>query len=157
MNESYLAHHGVKGQKWGVRRYQDENGNLTKAGKRRYSGKNGLGKYLYDNSERAQIRNRGNFKAATLGAFAGMAAAAAAKGNTVSGTLNGKPYSYNTGLSTEGQIAVGLIAGSVASKIGRTYYRQQQYADIQLGSSIDATNSERRRAREYLRSQGIDV
>ena len=36
MNETYLAHHGVKGQKWGVRRYQNEDGSLTPAGKRRY-------------------------------------------------------------------------------------------------------------------------
>lgn len=32
----YLAHHGVKGQKWGVRRYQNADGTLTDAGKRRY-------------------------------------------------------------------------------------------------------------------------
>ena len=31
-----LSHHGIKGQKWGIRRYQDENGNLTEAGKKRY-------------------------------------------------------------------------------------------------------------------------
>lgn len=34
MNGSvYLAHHGVKGQKWGVRRYQNENGSYTNTGK----------------------------------------------------------------------------------------------------------------------------
>ena len=30
-----LYHHGVKGQKWGVRRYQNKDGSLTTAGKRR--------------------------------------------------------------------------------------------------------------------------
>ena len=33
----YLAHHGVKGMKWGVRRYQNNDGSLTPAGKKRYS------------------------------------------------------------------------------------------------------------------------
>lgn len=34
MNELY--HHGIKGQKWGVRRYQYTDGSLTPAGKKRY-------------------------------------------------------------------------------------------------------------------------
>lgn len=33
MEEHVLIHYGVKGMKWGVRRYEDEYGNLTDAGK----------------------------------------------------------------------------------------------------------------------------
>ena len=35
MNENYLSHHGVKNMKWGVRRYQNKDGSLTLAGKKR--------------------------------------------------------------------------------------------------------------------------
>ena len=33
---SELSHHGIKGQKWGVRRYENSDGTLTEAGKKRY-------------------------------------------------------------------------------------------------------------------------
>lgn len=36
MNKTYLVHHGIKGQRWGIRRYQNEDGSLTPAGVRRY-------------------------------------------------------------------------------------------------------------------------
>ena len=35
--ELILIHHGVKGMKWGIRRYQNKDGSLTAAGKRKYS------------------------------------------------------------------------------------------------------------------------
>ena len=39
--EYVLCHHGTKGMKWYVRRYQNEDGSLTAAGKRRYQNKDG--------------------------------------------------------------------------------------------------------------------
>lgn len=35
-SSNYLMHHGILGMKWGVRRYQNEDGSLTEAGKKHY-------------------------------------------------------------------------------------------------------------------------
>ena len=36
-DNSYLAHHGIKGQRWGVRRFQNPDGSLKPMGKSRYT------------------------------------------------------------------------------------------------------------------------
>lgn len=36
-----LQHHGIMGQKWGVRRFQNSDGSLTSAGKKRYGSREG--------------------------------------------------------------------------------------------------------------------
>ena len=50
-----LYHHGIKGQKWGVRRFQNEDGSLTSEGQKRYgeSGKKISSKEYY--SEKREL------------------------------------------------------------------------------------------------------
>jgi hypothetical protein len=57
MVSNELYHHGVKGQKWGVRRFQNEDGSLTSEGKRRIDKTNA--KKLRRQLERDIRRKRG--------------------------------------------------------------------------------------------------
>ena len=59
-----LYHHGIKGQKWGIRRWQNEDGTLTEEGKKKYG--------TVENFEKAQKR-----KKIAVGVGAGVAGAAA--------------------------------------------------------------------------------
>lgn len=55
-SDGELYHWGVKGMKWGVRRYQNKDGSLTEAGKKRLS--ENAGRYLAYNSTEKNHSNR---------------------------------------------------------------------------------------------------
>lgn len=53
-NEEHLEHHGIRGQKWGIRRFQNKDGSLTPRGKSRYGEESDVSKKL--NSAKADKR-----------------------------------------------------------------------------------------------------
>lgn len=65
MVETYnsMTHHGIKGQKWGERRFQYNDGSLTAAGKARYGGGDGKRKAVFKESGKAWERASSHEKA----------------------------------------------------------------------------------------------
>ena len=59
-DNNYLAHYGIKGQRWGVRRFQNSDGSLTKVGKEKYNTK--------ENFEKTRSKNKKIGVATTIAA-----------------------------------------------------------------------------------------
>lgn len=66
---SELYHHGIKGQKWGVRRYQEPNGTLTDAGRKRYatSIKKSIANVKSNPEAKAKLKKAAKIAAVTAG------------------------------------------------------------------------------------------
>lgn len=103
--QNELYHHGIKGMRWGVRRYQNKDGSLTHQGKALYA----KGKTITDNERKMQmietgivagasivnygIRQYGNVKMANIST-----ATIAAGGTLVNACLYAKNKSENSKL-----------------------------------------------------------
>lgn len=69
--EDFVAHHGILGMKWGIRRYQNADGSLTSAGKRRYKIQtNSDGTTILVKKKRLTFKQKRNLKKAREAATA---------------------------------------------------------------------------------------
>lgn len=61
-DSNVLMHHGILGQKWGVRRFQNKDGTLTEAGKKRYSNANKQSEEYLERMRKANFGESGSDK-----------------------------------------------------------------------------------------------
>lgn len=134
MENTYLCHHGVKGQKWGVRRYQNKDGSLTDEGRRAYGYGKGADRVIRKNTAQRAVGGAklgakigagigavgSGLAAASVAAMAvpylGIPAAVATAGYTfIAGTAGSAISGGLWGVS------IGGIAGAVETHRGRKY------------------------------------
>jgi len=120
-----LYHHGIKGQKWGVRRYQNEDGTLTEEGKKRYYGGK-LGdfdkeKYLEDTTAQSEKEltqeNLGQAGSAARTALIGTLAAKTLAGNMLKAGVAAEKAAIASNALINGTNAV---TAAVSGKLGST-------------------------------------
>lgn len=109
--ENTLSHHGIKGQKWGVRRFRNKDGSLTPAGRKRY------GEGADTNTKN---HNHDVAKKVAIGAGAVLTVAAAA---TIYATNKDTIDSF---VAKAGKATVSSLktAGEKTVEAGKTYVRE---------------------------------
>ena len=160
--DDYLMHYGVKGQKWGIRRFQNPDGTLTAEGMKRYGYGNdkkiakGLSKgYITKNDNgNYSLTDKGNknIKAKTVGkTILGISvAAAAATGLTLVGlraTNKSIQKSLNKEIEdTEEEIAIGQ---DLWKKMARTVANSTDDSEVERafkkGNEVSNINAENRK------------
>lgn len=80
IHDYYISHHGVKGQKWGIRRYQNPDGTLTEEGKKRYGT---ISRYYEKKTARRAMASAASVFGGWLGSAITMPAAVAASAPAV--------------------------------------------------------------------------
>lgn len=121
--DGYLYHHGIHGQKWGVRRYQNPDGTLTPEGKARYRSALGdnVSKYASKGAKIGAIG--GGIVGAGVGAGAALMAAPAIPVAVLAGATAYGATMGALGMAWDG-VKVGAIYGAVKTGRGKTWARK---------------------------------
>ena len=150
-----LYHHGIKGQKWGIRRYQNEDGSLTAEGKQRYQindydgSMSKAGRKLYKKDQNlVKKANASTLKTATIGGLKGSAIVSAGVTATAIaiGIIGTKMMKNDmNSLERDGRIAENSL--KALSILGKSYHLANA-AGVAAGASIAV--SKKKKAEEKL-------
>lgn len=117
-----LSHHGIKGQKWGDRRYQNEDGSLTEEGRRRYGILGSMGRGISRMSN-AIRQNRVNRNARSKKVWRTDSKQYTSSNKQLGRKINAS-YEVRKArgekLSNAGRTRVGAIGRGVVRSVGRT-------------------------------------
>lgn len=156
-----LYHYGVKGMKWGVRRYQNADGSLTPSGKKRYNNMSNdkLQKTLYKQVKRARSEQSGWYNQWNVG-------------NTIGEHSKVAQERFNKARKEHLNSGSAKRADKELEKLNKRYYQgkidddqyQTEYDKIQdsmyrpnLDNSVRFTSKGREYSKAYLDSYGKDL
>ncbi len=132
-----LYHHGVKGQKWGVRKYQNPDGSLTPEGKKRYN--KSYAKKIDDAIERRYKEGGMTERNAALSAINDMSVSNAIKmfsgyalGGIGGAALSSGAAAAGTALGSAGLLTVSTAAPIVGAGVAIGSIAKGLYNAVQL-------------------------
>lgn len=123
---TYICHHGIKGQRWGIRRFQNSDGSLTDEGRRHYGYGKGRGIITPNTKQRIKQGVKIGAKVgATIGstAFLGTTLPMIAAG-VPTGLAIASGAHYVATFAAAGAfdgLRLGSIVGAVETTAGRAY------------------------------------
>lgn len=131
-----LYHHGILGQRWGIRRFQDKTGRLTKAGKERYGNKDSTNDVDNTDEKNSSSINKKKKAAIIIGSVAAASALAAIGGYTLykSGKLDPKIEE----LKTIGELA-SISKGINPNRKGSFHLKASDGMDIDRVNCVSCT------------------
>lgn len=100
-----LYHHGIKGQKWGVRRFQNKDGSLTPAGEKRYGDDKPI-----DQTPKQQTK----------------------KSNSIDGTKVYSKHGVEVSLQKQPTSLIAKAMGKISKK-SREYQEKSDFMDVKVG------------------------
>ena len=122
ISQNELYHHGIKGMKWGVRRFQNEDGSLTTAGKKRYIDES-IGSDKKMSSNNSSKTPRKGLIARRKDSLT-QKYIAKCYSQTVAKTMAEQRMRTEAVLAVVGTVAVTAVAIKVARRIGQDYVDQ---------------------------------